>query len=60
MARPIYEDQVLIRGIKRTTTKDCLFNFLEAKSGGAIPEEQQQGEKEDVRLVTFQAPIGTG
>ncbi|XP_053389475.1 protein mono-ADP-ribosyltransferase PARP14-like, partial [Mercenaria mercenaria] len=50
---PSYENKIVIKGLKPTTTQDCLFNFIEAKSG-CIPETiDYHAEQEDVVMVTF-------
>ncbi|XP_052077921.1 protein mono-ADP-ribosyltransferase PARP14-like [Mytilus californianus] len=49
---PKYEDKVFIKGVSSSTTKDSLFNFLEAKSN-AEPIDIIYGEEEGTALVTF-------
>lgn len=52
--KPYYLDRVLIKGLNPKTTKDGLFNFIEAKTGSAcIPSDAfYHAELEDVVLVT--------
>lgn len=51
---PCYDDRVIIKGLNPSTTQDCLFNFIEAKTG-LIPEKMDyHAELEGVVMVTFQ------
>lgn len=54
---PKYEDKVFIKGVSSSTTKDSLFNFLEAKSN-AEPIDIIYGEEEGTALVTFDTKPG--
>lgn len=55
---PCYDDRVLIKGLNPSTTQDCLFNFIEAKSG-LIPDKlDYHAETEGVAMVTFQMGQG--
>ncbi|XP_041369508.1 protein mono-ADP-ribosyltransferase PARP14-like [Gigantopelta aegis] len=52
--RPTYNDRLLITGLKSTTTKDCLINYLEAKTGCEIDESSVvYGEEEGTALIHF-------
>ena len=52
--RPTYSDRLLITGIKSTTTKDCLINYLEAKGCCEIEESNVvYGDEEGTALVYF-------
>ncbi|XP_053407687.1 uncharacterized protein LOC128559584 [Mercenaria mercenaria] len=54
---PSYKNKVLIKGLNPTTTKDCLCNFLEAKTG-LIPDTMDyHAEQENVVMVTFSDDI---
>jgi len=55
--RPLYDDQVLLKGVNPTTTKDALLNFLEAKAD-AEPKDVLFGEEEGVVLISFEEPPG--
>ncbi|XP_053407780.1 protein mono-ADP-ribosyltransferase PARP14-like isoform X2 [Mercenaria mercenaria] len=50
---PSYENKILIKGLKPTTTQDCLFNFIEAKTGYNPETMDCHAEQEDIVMVTF-------
>ncbi|XP_060585886.1 protein mono-ADP-ribosyltransferase PARP14-like isoform X2 [Ruditapes philippinarum] len=53
VAPPSYDNKILLKGLQASTTQDCLFNFIEAKSG-CLPETMDyHSEQEDVAMVTF-------
>lgn len=57
--RPTYDNRLLITGIKNTTTKDCLINYLEAKSSCEIEESNVfYGEDEGTAVVYFKEMPG--
>ncbi|XP_053389480.1 protein mono-ADP-ribosyltransferase PARP14-like, partial [Mercenaria mercenaria] len=50
---PSYKNKILIRGLKPTTTQDCLFNFIESKTGSIPDTMDYHAEQKDVVMVTF-------
>lgn len=52
--KPCYEDRVLIKNIHSTTTKDGLFNFLEAKTGCIPKTLTYHAKDEGVAMVSFE------
>lgn len=53
----MYSDKVFIQGLNPSTTKDCLSNFLEAKSG-STSTDIVYGEEDGTALVTFEEDFG--
>jgi hypothetical protein len=53
VAPPSYDNKILLKGLQASTTQDCLFNFIEAKSG-CLPETMDyHSEQEGVVMITF-------
>jgi hypothetical protein len=58
VAPPSYDNKILLKGLQASTTQDCLFNFIKAKSG-CVPETMDtHSEKEDVVMITFSEKPG--
>ncbi|XP_060593084.1 uncharacterized protein LOC132747656 [Ruditapes philippinarum] len=56
VAPPSYDNKILLKGLQASTTQDCLFTFIEAKSG-CVPETMDyHSEQEDVVIITFSEP----
>ncbi|XP_053389478.1 uncharacterized protein LOC128552464 [Mercenaria mercenaria] len=53
VSSPSYKNKILIKGLKPTTTQDCLFNFIEAKTGSIPDTMDYHAEQKDVVMVTF-------
>ncbi|KAJ8317273.1 hypothetical protein KUTeg_005177 [Tegillarca granosa] len=52
----MYSDKIFIQGLNSSTTKDCLSNFLEAKSA-SFPTDIVYGEEDGTALVTFEETV---
>ncbi|XP_053407776.1 protein mono-ADP-ribosyltransferase PARP14-like isoform X2 [Mercenaria mercenaria] len=50
---PTYENKILIKGLKSDTTYDCLYNFIQAKTGYEPDSMFWHAEQEDVVIITF-------
>jgi hypothetical protein len=58
VAPPSYDNKILLKGLQASTTQNCLFNFIEAKSG-CVPETMVcHSEQEDVVMITFSETPG--
>ncbi|XP_060594497.1 protein mono-ADP-ribosyltransferase PARP14-like [Ruditapes philippinarum] len=53
---PYYDTKVLVKGIALTTTKDSIFNFLEAKTGIKVLQIAFSEEDDNVIVVTMEKP----
>ncbi|XP_060608587.1 protein mono-ADP-ribosyltransferase PARP14-like [Ruditapes philippinarum] len=53
---PYYDTKVLVKGIALTTSKDSIYNFLEAKTGIKVLQIAYSVEDEDVIVVTMEEP----
>ena len=57
MSNVIEENMVFVRGMKQTTSKDCLMDYLEVKAG-LEPTDMSYGSDETCALVVFEDKIG--